>query len=78
MLFHVQQKTYEAIDAFMKTDPKPGNYVVNTDEGTATVTVGNQQQTAPTVHEGLQFGGTSFQHIMNLIRHPATLTNLGR
>lgn len=30
------------------------------------------------IHEGLRFGGAPLQNIMNLIRHPATLTSLGR
>ncbi|KAK9862415.1 hypothetical protein WJX84_010278 [Apatococcus fuscideae] len=32
----------------------------------------------PDIHEGLRFGGTPLQNILNLIRHPATLTSLGR
>ena len=67
------------IQRFLESNPEPGHYVLHTQgEGSAIQEAPIQKQAGPSVHEGLQFGGQPFQHIMNLIRHPATLTNLGR
>ena len=50
------------------------------DEGNSWVLADADEEHTPTpdLHEGLRFGGSPLQSIMNLIRHPATLTSLGR
>ena len=69
----------DALQKFLESDPAPGSYVISSQGGGTPFAMAEvEEQGPPPVHEGLQFGGEAFRHVLNLIRHPATLTTLGR